>query len=96
MFLALEKIYQELELVHQDDVSHPSFRPDKRMEVCAVCGALLANDATGIRLEGHMTGKQHTGFLRVREALEVFKVEPFLNLATAAYKASFGQRHSTK
>jgi hypothetical protein len=44
------------------------------MEVCTICGALLANDATGQRIEGHMIGKQHTGYLKIREAIEIFKV----------------------
>lgn len=33
MWLAIEKIHEELEFVQQDDVSSVLFRPDKRMEV---------------------------------------------------------------
>jgi LUC7 N_terminus len=74
LWQALEKIHNELEIVKQDDLNSINFRPDKRMEVCTVCGALLANDATGQRIEGHMIGKQHTGYLKIREAIEIFKV----------------------
>ncbi|KAI8912820.1 hypothetical protein EDD86DRAFT_202299 [Gorgonomyces haynaldii] len=72
--LALEKIYAELEVVRQDDVTDPSFRADKRMDVCVVCGALLANDANTLRLDAHLGGKQHQGYIKVRDALEAFKV----------------------
>ena len=74
MYLALERIYAELDLVRQDDVTHPSYRPDKNMDLCLVCGAFLANDTTGMRIDQHMVGKQHNGFLKIREAIEIFKV----------------------
>ena len=54
----------------RSDPSQRNYRPDKRMEVCQVCGALLANDSTGGRIEAHMIGKQHTGFIRIRKVLE--------------------------
>lgn len=61
---------QNCELILLSDPSHPSYRPDKRMEVCQICGALLANDSTGARIDAHMIGKQHTGFIRIRKTLE--------------------------
>lgn len=70
----LLKLSDQLETVRQSDPEHSTYRPDKRMEVCDVCGALLANDATGARIEAHMVGKQHSGFLRIRKALEDHKV----------------------
>jgi hypothetical protein len=44
------RLQKELDSVRQSDPAHVSYRPDKRMEVCDVCGALLANDITGVRI----------------------------------------------
>lgn len=66
----LLKLGQELDVARQSDPEHESYRPDKRMEVCQVCGALLANDSTGARIDAHMVGKQHTGYQRIRKTLE--------------------------
>lgn len=70
LFFHLSKLTTDLENARQNDPTHPTYRPDKRMEVCQVCGALLANDSTGGRIEAHMIGKQHTGFMRIRKTLE--------------------------
>jgi hypothetical protein len=47
------------------------------MEVCQICGALLANDSTGARIDAHMIGKQHMGFIRIRKTLEEHAVYTF-------------------
>ncbi|KAH6601079.1 hypothetical protein BASA61_002082 [Batrachochytrium salamandrivorans] len=60
----------ELESMRQNDQTHPTYRPDKKMEVCDICGALLANDSTGQRIDAHLTGKQHTGFVKIRDTVE--------------------------
>ncbi|KAG1438975.1 hypothetical protein G6F56_012452 [Rhizopus delemar] len=39
------------------------------MEVCDVCGAFLVTHDASDRLESHYKGKQHQGFLKIREAL---------------------------
>ncbi|KAJ8328832.1 hypothetical protein BDV3_006475 [Batrachochytrium dendrobatidis] len=70
LYSAVERSMVELDQLRQTDQTHPSYRPDKKMEVCEICGALLANDSTGQRIDAHMTGKQHTGFIRIRETLE--------------------------
>ncbi|KAI8896075.1 hypothetical protein BC833DRAFT_554220 [Globomyces pollinis-pini] len=67
------KLNIDLDVMRTYDPSHPTFRPDKSMEVCQVCGALLANDSTGARIDAHMIGKQHTGFMKIRKALEDHK-----------------------
>ncbi|KAJ3254998.1 Luc7-like protein 3 [Boothiomyces macroporosus] len=69
----LQRSFAELDSLRTSDPSHPTYRPDKRMEVCEVCGALLANDQTGARLDAHISGKQHSGFLRIRKAIEDYK-----------------------
>lgn len=45
----------------------------KHMEVCSVCGALLVPGDEQKRLEAHVTGKMHTGYARIRAALEASK-----------------------
>ena len=53
----------------------PTYRPDQRLEVCDVCGSLLANDATGVRIEAHMAGyrflirKATSGLLGSKETI---------------------------
>lgn len=74
----LQKQFAELDALRTCDPTHPSYRPDKRMEVCQVCGALLANDSTGGRIEAHMIGKQHTGYMRIRKAIEDQKVRKII------------------
>jgi hypothetical protein len=69
-FKQVQRLHNQLEEIKQSDPNHKNYRPDKRMEVCDVCGALLANDATGVRIDAHMVGKQHTGYLKIRHALE--------------------------
>ena len=45
----------------------------KQMEVCDVCGSfLIINDAQS-RIEEHISGKQHMGYARLRQALEDVK-----------------------
>jgi hypothetical protein len=42
----------------------------KAMEVCEVCGAILVVNDSSQRLDAHLQGKQHSGYKRIREALE--------------------------
>ncbi|CAB3405603.1 unnamed protein product [Caenorhabditis bovis] len=45
----------------------------KPMEVCEVCGSMLiVNDAAN-RVEEHLTGKMHTGYQRIRQAIDELK-----------------------
>ena len=50
------KLHDRLKEVKQSDPNSPTFRPDQRLEICDICGTLLANDATGVRLEAHLAG----------------------------------------
>lgn len=46
----------------------------KQMEVCNVCGSfLIINDAQS-RIEEHISGKQHMGYAKLRQALEDIRV----------------------
>jgi hypothetical protein len=47
-----------------------NFGDQKQMEVCNVCGSfLIINDAQS-RVEEHASGKQHSGYAKLRQALE--------------------------
>ncbi|KAG1205199.1 hypothetical protein G6F35_011792 [Rhizopus arrhizus] len=67
----VDKLQAELELVKQNkDGLNPS---EKRMEVCDVCGAFLVTNDSSDRLEAHYRGKQHQGFLKIRDKIEELK-----------------------
>ena len=46
---------------------------DKNMKVCEVCGALQAATDTDKRLQMHLEGKLHTGYLKIRKVLAELK-----------------------
>ncbi|KAI8137191.1 hypothetical protein BJV82DRAFT_583923 [Fennellomyces sp. T-0311] len=48
-------------------------KSEKRMEVCQVCGAFLVTNDSSDRLEAHYQGKQHQGYLKIRETLDQMK-----------------------
>lgn len=43
---------------------------EKQMEVCEVCGAFLIVGDAQQRIEDHLTGKQHLGYSRLRNAID--------------------------
>ncbi|KAJ7531455.1 hypothetical protein O6H91_14G044600 [Diphasiastrum complanatum] len=46
---------------------------EKRMQVCEVCGAMQASTDTEKRLASHLEGRQHMGYFRIRQTLELLK-----------------------
>ena len=46
---------------------------DRNMKVCEVCGALQSTVDTDKRLQMHLEGKLHTGYLKVRKVLTELK-----------------------
>jgi len=44
--------------------------PNKAMEVCVTCGALLVVGDPHQRLDEHVSGKQHKGFAQIRSYLD--------------------------
>ncbi|KAJ3125209.1 Luc7-like protein 3 [Nowakowskiella sp. JEL0407] len=71
--LEAESMKAELEAIKNSDDKNPILRHEKRMEVCEVCAAFLVMGDSTDRVEAHLSGKQHTGYLRIREAVEEFK-----------------------
>ncbi|KAI3631091.1 hypothetical protein MIR68_010581 [Amoeboaphelidium protococcarum] len=43
---------------------------DKKMDVCEVCGALLVQNDAPERIQAHNQGKQHLGFMKLRESYD--------------------------
>ena len=52
-----------------------SLRPTRDMKVCEVCGALQSVADTDDRLQMHLEGKLHQGYVRVREMLTALRAK---------------------
>ena len=52
------------------DYENPLHKLEKRMEVCTVCGAFLVMNDAPKRIGAHFEGRQHSGWVKVREAVE--------------------------
>ncbi|KAI9244066.1 hypothetical protein BY458DRAFT_495271 [Sporodiniella umbellata] len=67
----VDKLQEELEAVKENkDGLNPA---EKRMEVCDVCGAFLVTHDSSDRLDAHYKGKQHQGYLKIRDTIEEMK-----------------------
>ncbi|KAI9493616.1 hypothetical protein BDB00DRAFT_883089 [Zychaea mexicana] len=66
----VEKLQAELSQLKENADGNKS---EKRMEVCQVCGAFLVTNDSSDRLEAHYQGKQHQGYLKIRDTLEQMK-----------------------
>lgn len=71
----VEKYKAELERLRQLEAENPSYRLEKRMEVCQTCGAFLIIGDAQKRIEAHFEGRQHNGWARIREALAELKAK---------------------
>ncbi|CAL4087453.1 unnamed protein product, partial [Meganyctiphanes norvegica] len=62
---------------HENSVWHQAAEmaasQEKQMEVCEVCGAFLIVGDAQQRIDDHLTGKQHCGFAKLREAIQEIK-----------------------
>lgn len=65
----------------------------KQMEMCDICAAfLIINDAES-RVTAHLTGKQHLGYAKIREALVEFKAK--IDVYEAAPEAGGADREKS-
>ncbi|GAA5799412.1 hypothetical protein EDC94DRAFT_600067 [Helicostylum pulchrum] len=64
----VDKLQEEL-IMFKENADGAS-KAEKRMEVCDVCGAFLVTNDSSDRLEAHYQGKQHQGYLKIRETIE--------------------------
>ncbi|KAI8887271.1 LUC7-domain-containing protein [Backusella circina FSU 941] len=67
----VEKLQEEL--THIKENTDGANKAEKRMEVCDVCGAFLVTNDSSDRLEAHYQGKQHQGYLKIRDTIEQMK-----------------------
>lgn len=52
---------------------HPLMIKEKQMKVCEVCGAMQSLQDNEKRLQTHIEGKQHTGYMKIREYLDILR-----------------------
>jgi hypothetical protein len=63
----------EIDRLKQVEADNPMYRLEKKMELCPTCGAfLIVNDAP-MRIQAHYSGRQHNGWVQLRNALEKYK-----------------------
>lgn len=55
------------------DYENPLHKLEKKMEVCTVCGAFLVMNDAPKRIGAHFEGRQHSGWVKVREAVELMR-----------------------
>ena len=64
----------QLKRIHENTVWHQAAEmaasQAKQMEVCDICGLFLIVGEAQQRIDDHMTGKQHMGFAKLREAIQ--------------------------
>lgn len=61
-------------LIEKDEkslIQEPNLIQEKQMEVCEVCGAFLIIGDVQQRIDDHLCGKQHLGYLQVRKAVQL-------------------------
>ncbi|KAJ3217239.1 Luc7-like protein 3 [Dinochytrium kinnereticum] len=46
----------------------------RRLTICEICSACLVANETAQRMDAHLIGKQHTGYLKIRQWLDAWKV----------------------
>ncbi|EPZ33451.1 LUC7-domain-containing protein [Rozella allomycis CSF55] len=69
----VDKIKLEIDRLRAIEDVNPYLKLEKRMQVCDVCGLLLVMNDDPKRMEAHIAGKQHVGFLKVRKTLQEFR-----------------------
>lgn len=70
----VDKLNLEIERLKSIEDANPLLKLEKRMAVCEVCGCLLVMNEDPRRMELHLSGKQHLGYIKVRELFDQFRV----------------------
>jgi hypothetical protein len=71
--LIFESFIEICYIYFQSKLANQSNEPEKTMEVCTVCGALLVVGDVQQRIDEHLMGKQHAGYARIRSYVEEWK-----------------------
>lgn len=69
----VERYRGDLDRLRHLEAENPTYRLEKRMEVCSTCGAFLIVGDAQKRIEAHFEGRQHNGWARIRDALAELK-----------------------
>lgn len=68
-----DMLQAEMDRLKQLESDNPLYRLEKKMELCPTCGAfLIVNDAP-MRIQAHYAGRQHNGWVQLRNSLEKYK-----------------------
>ena len=62
---------QKKELLDMNE--HPLMFKEKQMKVCEVCGAMQSTQDNEKRLQTHVEGKLHSGYLKIRKYLDLLR-----------------------
>ncbi|XP_048760962.1 luc7-like protein 3 [Ostrea edulis] len=73
MMKLCDQLEEERRELESSKLSQQSNEPEKTMEVCQVCGALLVVGDVQQRIDEHLMGKQHAGYARIRAYVEDWK-----------------------
>ena len=71
----IEQMKQE-QARYRDESTHvdPNFRHEQLMEICDLCGAFTVPIEGHVRQISHLEGKQHLGFVKLRQVVQEIKV----------------------
>ncbi|XP_060068636.1 luc7-like protein 3 [Ylistrum balloti] len=70
-----DQLREERKQSESNKLATQSNEPEKTMEVCSVCGALLVVGDVQQRIDEHLMGKQHAGYARIRAYVEGKKMK---------------------
>ncbi|XP_022317212.2 luc7-like protein 3 [Crassostrea virginica] len=73
MMKLCDQLEEERRDLESSKLQQQSNEPEKTMEVCHVCGALLVVGDVQQRIDEHLMGKQHAGYARIRAYVEDWK-----------------------
>lgn len=65
-----EQLIKQQENSHWSMTAELAAAQEKQMEVCPVCGAFLIIGDAQQRIDDHLSGKQHVGYFKLRQAFE--------------------------
>jgi hypothetical protein len=94
MMRQVEDLKREQERILRQKESNPILKQEKRMEVCEVCGALLIAGDPQHRLESHFEGRQHLGYIKIRETFEKIRDEFERRRGHNGYRERDRSRHT--
>ncbi|XP_062612343.1 luc7-like protein 3 isoform X2 [Saccostrea cucullata] len=73
MMKLCDQLEEERRELENSKLAQQSNEPEKTMEVCTVCGALLVVGDVQQRIDEHLMGKQHAGYARIRAYVDDWK-----------------------